>query len=571
VDYTGAGLNNFSLFDNAAGAMRMFITPTGNVGFGTLTPEAPLEVAGVGALLRVRDTSSTGLVGGQLALTQARGSVTNDNDPLGAILFQGSSTGTDAYTGSAIKSSAGCGWGGSYSCSNMVFMTSVSGGFAERMRIDKTGNVGIGTTTPGTKFHVEAGDIYVNGGAYTSNNFNNTAYTSSGTRAGVIGVSAANSAGTDGRATFLAAGARNTANTTQTSYFGSVSTASGFSPDTVIGQATTSATGYVERMRIASNGNIGIGTAAPSTAFHIQKQETAATTLLVENTETTNPARAIVQAKNSQGENVSMQITGIGYAASGMYADRMSLLSATTQNGLTIAASDANGPVRFYAGGSATANQRMIITNGGNVGIGTAAPDALLHVKTPTAAGSKAVALALQNAGNASGSEVTIDFNPTNFAFQGRSSQIGATADGANGSSLIFRTNSPGASAADRMRIDQYGNVGIGTTAPAYKLQVAGIIAPTADGTYDLGATGFRFNTLYAVNGTVNTSDVRQKRLIENSDLGLDFVNTLRPVSYKWKVGDNEIHYGVIAQETEAALKAAKEKAGKSETTTAIV
>ncbi len=51
-----------------------------------------------------------------------------------------------------------------------------------------------------------------------------------------------------------------------------------------------------------------------------------------------------------------------------------------------------------------------------------------------------------------------------------------------------------------------------------------------------------------------NTSDVRMKKDIENTDLGLDFINKLRPVSYKLKTGNDKTDYGFIAQEVDEIL-----------------
>lgn len=73
---------------------------------------------------------------------------------------------------------------------------------------------------------------------------------------------------------------------------------------------------------------------------------------------------------------------------------------------------------------------------------------------------------------------------------------------------------------------------------------------------------------MYAVTGTINTSDRREKTAIVPSSLGLDFVERLTPVSYKWKVGHNEVaddgtvapragsrtFYGLIAQDVKAVL-----------------
>ena len=72
---------------------------------------------------------------------------------------------------------------------------------------------------------------------------------------------------------------------------------------------------------------------------------------------------------------------------------------------------------------------------------------------------------------------------------------------------------------------------------------------PHDDNEVDLGHSSYRFDDVYATNGTVQTSDVRLKKQIKESDLGLDFINELNPVSYHWKKNDNGRHYGLIAQE----------------------
>ena len=53
-------------------------------------------------------------------------------------------------------------------------------------------------------------------------------------------------------------------------------------------------------------------------------------------------------------------------------------------------------------------------------------------------------------------------------------------------------------------------------------------------------------------NGTINTSDERLKKDIQDSDLGLDFINKLRPVSYKFKKDkqDKKLKYGIILYNT---------------------
>jgi hypothetical protein len=112
---------------------------------------------------------------------------------------------------------------------------------------------------------------------------------------------------------------------------------------------------------------------------------------------------------------------------------------------------------------------------------------------------------------------------------------------------------------------------------------------PSVDDTYTCGANGARWSAIWATNGTIQTSDEREKKDITDSELGLNFINNLRPVSYKWKVGGksfvrqvfrnkdgeevdpssegaipaeiitvdhpgNRVHFGLLAQEVKAAL-----------------
>jgi len=64
-------------------------------------------------------------------------------------------------------------------------------------------------------------------------------------------------------------------------------------------------------------------------------------------------------------------------------------------------------------------------------------------------------------------------------------------------------------------------------------------VGPFSDNAINSGYGGNRWQNVYAVNGTVNTSDERLKTEIRPSSLGLDFINALLPISYKWVVGGN--------------------------------
>jgi hypothetical protein len=81
------------------------------------------------------------------------------------------------------------------------------------------------------------------------------------------------------------------------------------------------------------------------------------------------------------------------------------------------------------------------------------------------------------------------------------------------GASITMNTESE-----ERLRIDSAGNT-----------------QPGADDSYDLGTASKRWNDIYATNGTIQTSDERQKDDITPTELGLAFINNLNPVSYKWK------------------------------------
>ena len=71
----------------------------------------------------------------------------------------------------------------------------------------------------------------------------------------------------------------------------------------------------------------------------------------------------------------------------------------------------------------------------------------------------------------------------------------------------------------------------------------------------DLGSSSIKFDNVFATSGTVTASDQNIKNTIATSDLGLDFINRLNPVSYKFN-GKTRTHYGLIAQEIETVLGA---------------
>lgn len=113
-------------------------------------------------------------------------------------------------------------------------------------------------------------------------------------------------------------------------------------------------------------------------------------------------------------------------------------------------------------------------------------------------------------------------------------------------------------------------------TAIGIAFGTGGNIGAFPDGGFSMGSATNRFSAIYAVNGTIQTSDGREKTSIKESDLGLSFIESLTPRSYKWikrldpadeATGEANpapgvrTHYGLIAQEVETAL-AGKDFAG---------
>jgi len=157
---------------------------------------------------------------------------------------------------------------------------------------------------------------------------------------------------------------------------------------------------------------------------------------------------------------------------------------------------------------------------------------------------------------------------------QSWAAQISAEIDGIPGSNdtpgrLVFSTTADGApSPTERLRIQSSGDLRIANSTTFY---------PATDNAVSLGSgpTGpFRFSAVWAANGTIQTSDERDKTEIVDAQLGSDFIKALRPVSYKWieggkvdtgkrdedgnyiyeSVPGTRIHWGFIAQEVKQVV-----------------
>jgi len=207
-------------------------------------------------------------------------------------------------------------------------------------------------------------------------------------------------------------------------------------------------------------------------------------------------------------------------------------------------------PLQEWRGSSGTLD---VVDSNGNFGIGTSSPTNLLHLYSTTdsvyrqvgdgtasafsfeeyypgvggpgiyiksARGSFATPASLQ-VGDRMGQVILAGYNGTAFAnVAGIEGWIdaGTVSSTSLPSYLAFRTTPNGSiSRLERMRINSAGYVGIGTTSPAYPLDVAG----------QVHATGFP-----------TSSDMRFKEDIQPIDNALDKVLQLQGVYFKW----NHLH-----------------------------
>ena len=393
---------------STAGSQRVVVDAAGQVGIGTSSPSTQLHIAGTTPLFTIEDLS------GAAANTQ-RTCLLRNNDVFDIQLRDSSGN----YTASQYR----CEYDSSGS--GVTRHSWYSGTTIERMRITSEGRVGIGTSSPGALLDVSG-----------SSNSVATSLRISNTNAGITG-------GKNAALEFYSADPSTPAGDSVRAEIAIEGNANGGASDLIL---STNGGSLDERMRITSAGRVGIGTSSPSYKLHV-----------------IGTGSDLSRVESSDNSNAFISFTG----------------NNTTQSPQAGAITN-----DFIVRTAFT--ERMRIDSNGNVGIGTSNPGADLHV----AGGGQ---IRVDN--SALGSNVYGDILSESGTFVLRSRAGGATAG-----SIAFRSWD-GTTDSERMRIDSAGNVGIGTNSPASKLHLAD--TSTIVTFEDTNSTNNSINSIGSYEGTM--------------------------------------------------------------------
>jgi len=425
------------------GSERIRIDSSGNIGIGITSPVSAVHLVREndwgGFLSEVYSTTHHGSFNGyRYRGTEASPSIVADGDILSSYIGAG-------YDGSALRQSARIDYkvdgtpGANDMPGKITFSTSNDGAGAtsEKMVIDSSGNVGIGTSNPSSLLHV----VHSASGSATTiekTDANGSANMFTLLRSNSSGV------GVDGSINQLQFAAE-----TKTEGVREGLGVLRFTGEDLSAGAIDSSISLLNYnngvsqvpFHISSEGNVGIGTTTPQAPLDF-----GALTL------------------NSGGGDVSVG-PDMFMSSQGMISAGSNFFLVSDANG------DGSGDIIFGSGGNTSgAITRLMKLDGttGNIGIGTTSPNSKLEVKTDGSSSSES-ALILNNPSTAAYSTVSNDFYTGGVWRSSLWTMRNNT--GLGGIVGVSTADSSGVS-QERLRITDTGNIGIGTTGPISRVDI---------------------------------------------------------------------------------------------------
>ena len=278
--------------------------------------------------------------------------------------------------------------------------------------------------------------------------------------------------------------------------------------------------GNATAITIDSSENVGIGTSSPTFS---------------------SGSFGGLHVHGSSGTSLRMTNAASGQTASDGYEI---LLDPTSKDTLYVNRESANQ--RFYTGGS----ERARIDSSGNLLVGTTSTD--------PAASSTETGVALKGGGF-----VSISRNDS-------AASVNINKIGYDGSLVDFRKNgstvgSIGVVSGNNLNIHSTSSGHSGLSFGTGTIFATDNAGDATDNITDLGASSYRFDDIYATNGTIQTSDRNEKQdIAELSDAEQRVAVACKGLmrKFRWKDSvaekgdDARIHFGIIAQDLQDAFEA---------------